>query len=363
MRQGIAVFGVLLLTAAAVHGQDAVYVKGKKSINGNVVSDSAKGVTLKAGDFIPGDDIDDIQFDLTGKTTAASATQTNIAYRAAFKADRDSIEGAEAKRKASIAAAVTGYGDVLSKISDKLVKLHLEYRLVALKAREAVEDGKAPTAAVFKLTEYANKNPNTWQAVQALKTAARIVTDQAQHDQAEAIYKQLAEMDLSPDMKLDYELQAALVSVQAGKFDQAMKKLQAMVAKMPKGSRQAVRAQVAQAECLANAKKIDEAIAMVKPILKDVTDKAGKAAAYNTLGYCYFQKEDFKQARWEFLWVDVVYNQDRNEHAKALYYLTQTFEKMNEPEKAQECREALLADKAFASTEWVRKIQKSGKTP
>lgn len=359
MRQGIAVFAVLLLAATTAPAQDTVYVKGKKAINGVIGGESPKGVTLKAGEFVAVDDIDDVQYDLNNKTVAGAGVATSIAYKAAVKAERESIEGAEAKRKASITAAYNGYAEVLPKISDKMVKRHLEYKLIALRARELTEDGKDASASAVKMVDYAKNHPTAWQSVQALKTAARIVTDANQYDQAEQIYKQLADLDISPDLKLDYELQAALVSVQAGKFDAAMKKLEAMAAKMPKGSRQEVRAKVAQAECLANAKKIDQAISMVKPILKDVTDKAGKAAAYNTLGYCYFQKEDFKQARWEFLWVDVVYNQDRNEHAKALYYLSQTFEKMNEPEKAQECREALLGDKAFASTEWVRKLQKS----
>ncbi|MBX9680850.1 MAG: hypothetical protein K2X38_18995 [Gemmataceae bacterium] len=364
MRQGIAVFGCLLVAAATVHAQDQVLVKGKKAVNGNIATENVKGVTFKSGDFFAGDDVDDIIYELNAKNTPAQTTQTNIAYRGARDLEKASLEGKEGERKAKIASAIKEYADVSAKVTDKLIKRHLEYKAVALRARQASEDGLAPEAAVKQLVAYAGKNSSAWQSVQALKTAARIAQDLGDFPQTEAIYLQLAEMDLSPDLKLDYELQSALVSVQSGKFDAAMKKLKALETKMPKGSRQAVRAQVAQAECLANAKKIDEAIAMVKPILKDVTDKAGKAAAYNTLGYCYFQKEDFKQARWEFLWVDVVYNQDRKEHAKALYYLTQTFEKMNEPEKAQECREALLGDKAFAGTEWVRKLQKAApKTP
>ncbi|MFO0867103.1 MAG: hypothetical protein U0744_21085 [Gemmataceae bacterium] len=359
MRQRIAVFGCLLLAAATAHAQDSVLVKGKKAVNGNIASESVKGVTLKSGEFIAGDDIDDIVYELTAKNTPTQTTQTNIAYRGARDLEKASIEGKEGERKAKIAAAIKEYGDISAKVNDKLIKRHLEYKSVALRARQAMEDGLAPDAAVKALVAYAGKNSGAWQSVQALKTAARIAQDLGDFVQTESIYLQLSEMDLSPDLKLDYELQSALVSVQSGKFDTAMKKLKAMETKMPKGSRQAVRAQVAQAECLANAKKIDEAISMVKPIIKDVTDKAGKAAAYNTLGYCYFQKEDFKQARWEFLWVDVVFNQDRKEHAKALYYLTQTFEKMNEPEKAQECREALLGDRTLAATEWARKLQKS----
>lgn len=356
IRIGFGAAAFLAFAAATASAQDSILLKGgKKAVNGVIATESIKGVNLKAGDSIPGEEIDDVFYDL--KNVAASV---KIGYRSAHNADRDSLDPAkENLRKKNIAAAMKEYDETIPKVTDKLAKRHLEYRIVALRARQAIEDGLAPDVAATKLSDYAAKNPNAWQAVQALKTAARIQVDLSDYANAEKTYLHLAELDLPADLKLDYELQSALLSVQAGKFEAAMKKLQTMAAKLPKGSRQAIRAQVAQAECLANNKKIDEAINMVKPIIKDVTDKGGKAAAYNTLGYCYFQKEDFKQARWEFLWVDVVYNQDRNEHAKALYYLAQTFEKLNEPEQAQLCREALTADKAFAGTDWLRRIQKA----
>ncbi len=79
----------------------------------------------------------------------------------------------------------------------------------------------------------------------------------------------------------------------------------------------------------------------MRQVIKDTSDKTLKAQAYNTLGVSYFNGEYLKEARWDFLWVDVVYNQDRAEHAKALYYLWKIFDKLDEKERAQECRDAL----------------------
>jgi len=91
-------------------------------------------------------------------------------------------------------------------------------------------------------------------------------------------------------------------------------------------------------------------------------DKSLKAVIHNALGVCLFDKEDYKGARWEFLWVDVTYNQDKNEHAKALYFLWKIFDQLGDAERGQECREMLLNDRTFAGTEWRARAQKESKT-
>ncbi len=100
----------------------------------------------------------------------------------------------------------------------------------------------------------------------------------------------------------------------------------------------------------------------MQQVNKETTDKNLKASAYNALGVSYYSGEQLKEARWEFLWVDVVYNQDKAEHAKALYYLYKIFDKLDEKERAQECREA-LSDRAFTGLEWQRLLLKEAKTP
>ena len=87
-------------------------------------------------------------------------------------------------------------------------------------------------------------------------------------------------------------------------------------------------------------------------IIKDTTDKSVKATAHNALGLSYFEAAEFKEARWEFLWVDLVYNQDKSEHAKALYYLWLTFKELGEADRAQEYLDILLTDRNFAGMEY-----------
>jgi hypothetical protein len=60
--------------------------------------------------------------------------------------------------------------------------------------------------------------------------------------------------------------------------------------------------------------------------------------------------------------VDVVYNQDRVQHAKALYHLWDLFSKEGDASRAQECREALMAPE-FAGLEYQKRVQKDAKSP
>ena len=158
------------------------------------------------------------------------------------------------------------------------------------------------------------------------------------------------------NVKIDAELQAAQINVPGKNYELARTRLQALADRQPKNSRQALRVSIALAECLFHVKQATEGTKILRNIIKDSPDKGLKAMAHNTLGKVLYEQSAYKEARWEFLWVDVVYNQDRAEHAKALYYLALIFDKLGDADRARECRE-LLADRQFAGLEFQRRAQ------
>src|SRR4029079_14937573 len=78
----------------------------------------------------------------------------------------------------------------------------------------------------------------------------------------------------------------------------------------------------------AGVKKIEEAISKA-------ADPSLKALGYNVLGDVYLAKKQPRDAMWSYLWVDVVYNQDRGEHIKAMTRLIKIFKEANDTEKVQ----------------------------
>jgi hypothetical protein len=80
-----------------------------------------------------------------------------------------------------------------------------------------------------------------------------------------------------------------------------------------------------------------------------------KALAANTLGDYYRETGKQEDAFWQYLWVDIVYNQDKHEQAKALYHLSKLFDHVKgDAARAVACRERLLKDKEFSGLEYQK---------
>ncbi len=209
-------------------------------------------------------------------------------------------------------------------------------------------------AAIKRLHDFKTRHPNCWELGACLRLMGRLYLDGKQYKEAEDAFLELAQADVGDDVKGEAELAAVQVTIKAGQQDAALKRLQALAAKWPPDTLLQSRARVAQAECLAASKKNEEAVKLLREVARVTSDRNVKALAYNALGQTLYNADKLKDARWEFLWVDVVFNQSPAEHAKALYYLAKIFDKLGEQQRAQECRETLLSERAFAGLEWQR---------
>jgi len=358
VRNVIALGLALGIAGIAAAQQDIVTVRSReKPISGNIKSESPKGIVLAKGTMmenIATDDIVDIFYDLPLSLDLKFQT-----YQGARTAERDSLDPSKGEKlKTNLLSAIDKYKEAYGKAKDIAARRHMQYKIAALGARLATETGSPADEAIAALKEFKTKYPAAWQIAPAMHTLAQMHLGRGEFDEAAQVYDEMATLDLSADDQLEAQIQSAAVTLRAKKPDQALKKLQGLVSKLPKGSRNAVRAQVAIGECMAAQGKADEAIGMLRGIIKGTSDKGIKAAAYNALGESFMKKELYKEARWEFLWVDVVYNQDRTEHARALYNLSKTFDALGEGDRALECRELLASDRLFAGLEEQRRAQK-----
>jgi tetratricopeptide (TPR) repeat protein len=364
MRSVLAVAVAAVLGAGMARAQEEISVVGQKDpIKTGIKSESPKGIVTTGKDTIPAEKILDVNYDLP-----EASVRINL-YRPAQKAEKASLDPAakDADRKAAIVDAIKKYDETAAKVTgadphSKSARRHLEYKVAMLKLRQVLEDGAAPEAALLKLKEFKSRHPSSWQIVRVLESLGRLEMSQGDFKGAEETFKDLAGLDLTPEAKLDAQLLAVQAVIQDGRHAAALKTLQGMQVSEPA---LAARVKVAEAQCLVAMKQPDkaqQATKVLKQLLKDSSDKQVKAAAHNALGIMLFEKGDFKDARWEFLWVDVVYNQDKDEHAKALFYLWKTFEGLNDAVRAQECREALLSSQ-FSGLEFQRQAQKAAKAP
>lgn len=337
MRRVLLAATILAMCTSAVLAEEEIFLRGQaKSIKGDIKEESARGITLGKMPISAGDIVDVVY--------EVDPVSVRFEYRKGVKAEKDG----------QLAGALAVYEKTLKdmKPGQKSAERHLEFKIAVLSARLASDEGTSIMPVITKLKDFNSKHSDCWQLTTTHKLLARIYLDQKQFKEAEDTYKALAAASVPDDVKQEAELSAALVSLAAGKHDVAQKNLEALINRLPKNSPYIARAKIGQAECLA-VKKPEAARAQLRQIIKESTDKSLKAAAYNALGESFFKAKMLKEARWEFLWVDLEYNQDRAEHAKALYHLMEIFHQLGEPERARDCREALL-DAQFNGLDYQR---------
>src|SRR5262249_8672800 len=131
---------------------------------------------------------------------------------------------------------------------------------------------------------------------------------------------------LAKETKQETDLLAARAMIRAKKLDEAEKRLQGILQALPPEDPQAVPARIHLAECRGACGKLDEAVRTLEELIGKTSDSDLKALAYNTLGDCYRYNNKLKDALWPYLWVDVVYHQDKREHVKAIEQLAKLFD-------------------------------------
>ncbi len=347
---------------------DTVFVRGRAPVNCTVKAEDAKGVLVtakKTEELIPAADVIDVHYD---DLKPASLRLAGGAYLVAKKAEAEADTSADpAKRKAGLATAIAKYQETLTNLESKDVpnaKYHrrnLDYKVAVLTLRQALTEQTSTAGALKKMQKFKEAYPNSWQINHIVPTLAQMQMDAGDYKGAILTYQDMADMEVFPaEVRRNAELMVVQVSVKAGDFKGAQKKLDDLEKKAAGNQAFASRIKMTRAEVLVGEKKTDLAVPILQQLLKDTKDVQVKAQAHNTLGECLFKANRYQEALWEFLYVDAVYSQDKNERAKALYYLGKTFEQLNNDERAKECRQ-MLSEPQFAGTEFQMRALKEGK--
>jgi tetratricopeptide (TPR) repeat protein len=357
---------MFVLCAVALSARaDSVFVKNQpKPINGDVKNEDVKGITLqkgKATEIIPAADILDVQYE---DVKPAALRLAGGEYKVAKDKDKEAEAATDpAKQKAAITLAIKNYEGTLAKMEPhKYAARAIRYRIALLTLKQAQNDKSSTAAAITKLQDFSKAFPNSWEINHVMPLIAQTQLDGGDYAGAEATFVEMAGMDTLPaDVKLNADLMTVQVAIRGGNIKRAEDKLKALEARAAGNPKLASRVKMVKAEVLVGQNKLKEAVPLLQQVVRENNDKETKAMAHNTLGECLFKANQYNEAMWEFLWVDAVFNQDRQQHAKALYYLWQCFEQLGQAERAQECREMLLSTQ-FAGTQWQQTgMKKAGK--
>ncbi len=262
-------------------------------------------------------------------------------------------------REKHLERALSIYQDIGRKpIANKLIQAHVRFKIAKLTAQLAETATPADRLrAIDLLRAFKRDYPDGRQTIECLDLLSRMLLQEGQSAQEvvdafrqlKAKYKDNKELAARCDV---FESQLLVQEAQGlfrkdrtraqQKYQQAQQALEAMIKTADPAT--ALDIQVNLAECKAALGKLDEALKDLQAILDAADDDRTRATAHLGRADCYRLNDRFKEAMWDYLWVDVLYNQDREQWAKAVYHLIEVFDKLNDGDRARLCRE-LLNDK------------------
>lgn len=325
------------------------------SIKGTIDQESPAGIRIKQramGTDIPAADILLVIYHLAGITV--------LDFRAPFgKEIRGLTPGASEKlRKDLLAEALKGFEELLPKVSvHPRAKRYIQFKIATVKAAQAETEVFKRAGAIAALQAFKIDHPDSWQIVAALKILAKLLEDQGDVQEARKTYEELGKVAGIPaETKLESDVLVAKLLMRGSKYADAEAKLKSLSTTLPNDDPQKPSLLI----LLAQAQIEQNNLGGVEPLLRSAlasttTDPTIRAHAHNTLGDYFQKKSQLDDAFWEYLKVDVLYNQDREQQAKALYFLSKLFDKVkNDPIRARECKER-LADKVFAGLDYAKR--------
>src|SRR5262245_36686987 len=326
----------VLATDTFVRGQDRVDRRDKKGgtvgVTGKILEETVAGVKIRVqginkDETIPANEI-----------TKVTYAEFPIGVSTAL----NKLGPAEEAR--NLPALLKGYEGIQAMPEVKSIgpgaRRYIDYRVVSLRA--AVAEGEEAKAAIKGLSDFVTTHPDSWEYAHAARQLGQLQADQGEYVAATKTFEALEKAAKVPaEFKL--EATAALIDIafQSGKPDEGRKRVEAVA--RDANAPPALKARVdlykialdgAEGDLAATVKKIEEVIAKTQ-------DPSLRALAYNVLGDVYFARKQNRDAMWSYLSVDMIYNQDRGEHFKAMTRLIKIFEQDKDDDKVKLYKEKL----------------------
>jgi tetratricopeptide (TPR) repeat protein len=339
------VVGLGLLAQA--RAQDSVQVLDKAKgvvvpVSGKIQSEDPSKIVVKpsigGNREIPASEVVDVVYEVRPALI--------VDYRGPINNETQATKATTpADRKSQWKQALDKYKALRPKLEDKPLQRHVDYKIAALTARLSEDDPALRDPAVEALIKFKTDYPDGWQISHASKLLANLYMEREKYDEAQKVYEDLAKLPLSTELKQETDLLIAQAMTKGKKYKEAEDKLQAALKALPENDPQVVKVKIFLSECKAGTNKLDEAVRELEGVITKASEPGVKALAHNTLGDCYKANGQPRDALWQFLWVDIVYNQDRAEHLKAVTQLAKLFEELKDEEKAKQYKDKLAAMK------------------
>jgi hypothetical protein len=355
----VAVAALLADSAARAQTTDSVrYIDrttGKEdTAKGTIESESAAKVVVKQGQrgkTIPAADVVDVSYDKSINPGA----RTFYRQAAIHEAKLDDPKLDPETRGREFRSALKNYQEALPEVKEPAIQRHLQFGIARLLYRQSENDPEQVAPAIAELQKFLKAYGDGWQLLPAVRFLGQLQESQGDEAGAEKTYDTLAsKADVAQATRNECDLLVARLLLRRKKTAEAEARLKKLAGSLKPDDPETNKVEVYLAQCAVAAGKLDDAEGKLQKMLAGGLDGAAKGLVYNALGDIARQRGKAEDAFWDYLWVDVIYNQDKHEQAKALYYLSKLFmDVKNDPARAQQCRQRLL-EKEFLGMEYQK---------
>ena len=279
-------------------------------------------------------------------------------YRRPFLREHRAQGEKGAARKKLLLEALEAFQELDGKLEEALlVKRNVEYHKVLVLAQLAQEDAAQLEAALSAVKKFKADQGGGWQLAFAVKLQVQLLEQKGDTAGALAAYEDMADNAALPgELRQEFSLLVVRFLLHQNKHEEAARRVKKAEANLSRDDPQAVKLRVYLAACELAARHLDGIEKPLEEVLKSSASSEIKALARNTLGDYYRARGRQEDAFWQYLWVDVYYNQDREEVSRALYHLAKLFvEVRKDTVRAQECLDRLCDEKEFGGLEYHKR--------
>ncbi len=341
----VTTFAVLVASALNAGAVEKITRKSDaKALNGDVTAVTKDKITVKDGvgkvTEVPSNDIVDIEW----------GTEPE---------DMKLGRGPEKARK--FTDALTSYNKALKDTKAKgNVLAELEFAIARTTAKQAMsEDPSKADDAVKKLEAFVKARADSYRFYEAIFMLGDLLNAKKDYAGAETQYQKLNAAPF-PDYKMAAKNASARASLANNDHAGALTKFEEVAAMKGESPAEAFRrneAMTGKASVLVAQQKYDDAMKVIDSIIEASSTEEGPvmADAYNLQGDCLQAQDKVKEAILAYLHVPLLFEKEKSANAKALYNLAQLWPKVDQPDRAEQAKRALLDD--HADTEWAKKLQ------
>jgi predicted Zn-dependent protease len=348
----------LVFVPLSVRGDDKVWYRDRKSgakekVEGQIVSESIQGIKIKPikdpERIIAPADILEIEYNPPNNITGPQMRLPFVFEEQLAKATKPD------ERAKKTDECLNSYRELIGKLEvNENAQAYVQYRLGLLLVKLAQADPAKAEEARAALVAYKDKYPKSWEYPSVMQVLARVCESLKKMDDAQRTYEELAAReDLPDDVRGQANFALVRMLLHLGQVAKAKTRLDELAKFTAKDGPDKTRMQVYQAEIAIKNNQAGDAEKQLKAVMAGGVDDI-KGHAANVLGELYESQNKREDALWQYLWVDVLYNQDSEEQARALYHLSKLFKDVrNDDAMAQRMRDK-LQDPRFAGTEYQR---------